>query len=64
MSEHITNERGEVLERIVRCKDCANSHIWNYRIKKLECWANGEPFDVEPDGFCAWARLPGEPTEI
>ena len=38
--------------RVVRCRDCRA-----IRAKYgggIECWMSGEPFTVEPDGFCAW----------
>lgn len=40
-------------QEIVRCRDCKHYRAW-IKGAKPECWANGEPFDVEPDGFCAW----------
>ena len=41
-------------EEIVRCRDCRAMRV-KYGNTGIECWMNGEPFTVEPDGFCAWA---------
>lgn len=40
---------------IVRCRDCRAMRV-KYGNTGIECWMNGEPFTVEPDGFCAWAE--------
>lgn len=50
-----------VREEIVRCRDCRAMRV-KYGNTGIECWMNGEPFTVEPDGFCAWAvkRKEGE----
>lgn len=45
-----------IAERIVRCRDCRVMRV-KYGNTGIECWMNGEPFTVEPDGFCKW----GEP---
>ena len=39
---------------VVRCRDCRAMRV-KYGNTGIECWMNGEPFTVEPDGFCAWA---------
>ena len=43
------------LPEIVRCRDCRAMRV-KYGNTGIECWMNGEPFTVEPDGFCAWAK--------
>ena len=67
MSEYIITDRqlgliqdfanvcveGEKLPKIVRCRDCRAMRV-KYGNTGIECWMNGEPFTVEPDGFCAW----------
>lgn len=45
------------LRRIVRCRDCKD-----YRASDATChswqWHNWDAaIEVEPDGFCAWAKL-------
>lgn len=40
-------------EEIVRCRDCRAMRV-KYGNTGIECWMNGEPFTVEPDGYCAW----------
>lgn len=50
---------GTELDEIVRCRDCKHYRAW-MQGAKLECWANGEPFSVEPDGFCAWGERVSE----
>lgn len=40
---------------VVRCRDCRAMRV-KYGNTGIECWMNGEPFTVEPDGFCAWAK--------
>lgn len=45
----------QLREEIVRCRDCKHYEAW-MQGAKLECWANGEPFSVEPSGFCAWGE--------
>lgn len=40
-------------ERIVRCRDCRAMRV-KYGNVGIECWMSGEPFTVEPDGYCAW----------
>jgi len=42
-------------EEIVRCRDCKAMRV-KYGNTGIECWMNGEPFTVEPNGFCAWAK--------
>ena len=46
---------GELREEIVRCRDCRAMGV-KYGNTGIECWMNGEPFTVEPDGFCAWGE--------
>lgn len=55
---------GELRERVVRCRDCANA-IDHLRTKQLDClhfaqwdYYNDEPgiWPVEPDGFCKWGK--------
>lgn len=43
---------------IVRCRDCRAMRV-KYGNTGVECWMNGEPFTVKPDGFCAWAKRAG-----
>ena len=42
----------------VRCRECKHWIPWakDTKYEKYECWANGEPFDTEPDGYCAWGE--------
>lgn len=49
-------------EPIVRCRDCENSsHFFQWltpsKRANVETWVcrNMEGFEIEPDGFCAWA---------
>lgn len=51
--EHQLAEYGYV--KVVRCRDCRAMRV-KYGNTGIECWMNGEPFTVEPDGFCAWAK--------
>ena len=45
------------LSEIVRCVDCRAMRT-KYGNTGIECWMSGEPFTVEPDGYCAWgARI-------
>ena len=44
----------DAMPGIVRCRDCRAMRV-KYGNTGIECWMNGEPFTVEPDGFCAWA---------
>ena len=44
---------------IVRCRDCKHYQPWT-KGAEPECWANGEPFKTEPDGFCAWGEPRGD----
>lgn len=60
MSEHIVDERGEVIGEVVRCRDCAfmgHDKDGAY-CTHFECWLCGEPSftDVEPEGFCSWGE--------
>lgn len=43
-------------EPIVRCSDCASFREKDWRCTSFQ-WHNcDESPDVEPDGFCAWAK--------
>lgn len=42
-------------EEIVRCSDCRAMRV-KYGNTGIECWMNGEPFTVEPNGYCAWGE--------
>ena len=44
-----------IREEIVRCRDCRAMRV-KYGNTGIECWMNGEPFTVEPNGFCAWGK--------
>ena len=55
-----TDHYGTLHEEIVRCRDCRAMRV-KYGNTGIECWMNGEPFTVEPDGFCKWGeRKEGE----
>lgn len=43
-------------EEIVRCRDCEHWIPFGIGNPKPDCWASGEPFKTEPDGFCAWGE--------
>ena len=49
----------EHFEPVVRCKDCRAMRV-KYGNTGIECWMNGEPFTVDPDGFCAWGERRSE----
>ena len=57
--EFVKND-GEVIEYVpvVRCRDCRAMRV-KYGNVGIECWMGGEPFTVEPDGFCAWGERRG-----
>lgn len=47
-------------EEIVRCRDC--KHFKEFEALKVEgfkCSRVSTPFEVEPDGFCAWGERRG-----
>lgn len=59
-------EEGEVTdERVVRCRDCEHSRKDGTMCMYFAAWypiAGGDeyeeiPAEVEPDGFCKWAKL-------
>lgn len=54
-SEHVAVD----LPEIVRCGDCRAMRV-KYGNTGIECWKNGEPFTVEPDGFCKWGERKGD----
>ena len=54
-----TDHYGTLHEEIVRCRDCKHYQPW-MKGAEPECWANGEPFKTEPEGFCAWGERRGE----
>ena len=43
---------------VVSCRDCKHWIPWAKGTghEKYECWANGEPFDTGPDGYCKWGE--------
>lgn len=43
------------IEPVIRCRDCRAVSV-KYGNAGIECWMSGEPFTVEPDGFCKWGE--------
>ncbi len=67
MTERIicNDNGGELREEIVRCRNCAFYSVWdvstiygNHDHDVMFCtrWIDGMRMEVEPDGFCAWAK--------
>lgn len=58
--EPLVNERGEIyLARageIVRCRDCDHGLFGGKTCDRLDPGFDEYWFEVEPDGFCAWAE--------
>lgn len=57
MSEYVTDTKGNVREKVVRCEDCAKSHMaGEVRVcGRFGCFNH----TTEDDGFCAWGEARG-----
>lgn len=52
-----SDELHQVIERIVRCKDCKFASPRVFRNDTMhECYRLVHEFNVEPNGFCAWGE--------
>lgn len=57
MSEYITDEHGNVIERLIRCDNCRyydereSSEVYPHRH-----WCDKLTVYMPPDGFCSWGE--------
>ena len=62
MSEYIVGTDGHeghwlTGEEIIRCKDCRHYKPFEaLKIEGYKCTRVSTPFEIEPDGYCAWGE--------